>query len=506
MAGKYLEMKNISKSFPGVKALSDVSIEADEGEIVALLGENGAGKSTLMNVLGGIIKKDEGSIRIGGKEVEIGSVANATKEGISFIHQELSLFSQLSIEDNMFIEKFPKKKGSPFIDRERIKKSASEILKSLGVDISPTTKVGKLPVSIQQIVEIGIVIYKESKIIIFDEPTTSLAISEREILYRIIRKLRDKKHVILYITHDLDDVLTLCDRMYVLRDGQNAGTAASKDVTKGDIIRMMIGDKAGKQFFKSPKELKSKELVMELKNIHTEGKLKGVNLQLRKGEILGLYGLVGSGRTELMRAFFGVDPMESGEIIVKGNRINKPTPKKIIDEGFAFLTENRRDEGLFLDKGLDFNISITDLSRIQAGALKALNGRKESDLADKVIKMFSVATPGRTQLAGKLSGGNQQKVVIGKWMSLAPEVFIMDEPTKGIDVGAKSEIYRLIDEISREGVSVILISSEIEEILGISDRVIVMANGTDVADLTGEDITKEKIIQYTMSSGKETSE
>ena len=493
----YVEMKNISKSFPGVKALSNVFFSADEGEVVALLGENGAGKSTLMNVLGGIVTCDEGEIVIGGRQATIKSVRDSQSEGIAFIHQELSLFPQLTVEENLFIDGFIKKSKSPFLDKRRMRKKASEVISMFGMDIDPHEKVRKLAMGEQQLVEIASAVLKNSKILILDEPTTSLTERECNKLFEIINRLRAEKKIIILITHDLDRALAASDRVYVLRDGQNAGDGFSKELTREDIVQMMIGERAGKRFFKTAKRI-SNEKVLEFNNLSTDC-VKNVTFSLNKGEVLGMYGLIGSGRTELIHALFGLDKVHSGEIIYKGKSISKLNPGMLIKKGISYFTENRRDEGLFLEHGVNKNITITDLKKISGKPFGTIDKKKDAQITREAIKKLGIVVPNEYQLAGKLSGGNQQKVVIGKWLHTEPEVFILDEPTRGIDVGAKSEIYSIIDSLAQEGVSVILISSEIEEILGMSDRVIVMANGSVSAILEADSITNANIIKYTMS-------
>lgn len=493
---RFLEMHGISKAYPGVQALRDVSISVDRGEAVALLGENGAGKSTLMNVLGGIVRCDTGEIRIDGRSAGIRSVADAQRHGIAFIHQELSLFKQLTVEENLFIDHFPRKLG-PFLDRKTMRMQTESIFREFGMNIPARIKVSRLTLGQQQIVEIAAAVIKDAEIIILDEPSTSLTTREREKLGEIVRKLRKEQKAIIYITHDLDNALELCDRAYVLRDGRNAGDCGCKDISRDDLIRMMIGNKAGKLFFKTKRSIVQGEIVLSMHSISTETKLKNVNLELRRGEVYGLYGLIGSGRTELIRALYGLDKITAGSIEIKGKPLIHPTPKKLKEMGVGYLTENRRDEGLFLELGVNTNITITALDKIQ-NRFGILNKRKDAEITRKMIDLLGIATPGINQLVGKLSGGNQQKVVIGKWMHLAPDIFILDEPTRGIDVGAKSEIYRLIDEIAKSGVSILLISSEIEEILGICDRVGVMARGALVANLEGEHIQQAEIIHHTM--------
>ncbi len=500
MSNKYLEMKAISKNFPGVKALQNVDFGVDEGEVVALVGENGAGKSTLMNVLGGVVKRDSGEIWINGKEVNIHTVADAQREGISFIHQELSLFKQLSVQENLFIDNLKSVKSRiPFIiSKKKMKDRTEGIFKELDIHVDPSMKAGKIPLHEQQMVEIASAVLKNAKIIILDEPTTSLANKERVKLYEIIKKLKKEQKIIIYITHEIENAINISDRVVCLRDGFNAGEKKSEGLMKTEVVSMMIGTKAGKAFLKTKRDIKD-ESILEFRNIRTTTKLNGVNLKLRRGEVLGLYGLVGSGRTELVRALYGIDKIIDGEVLIEGEKIKKFNPIALKEMGVAWLTENRRDEGLFLEHPINFNISITGLERFSEGPFAVINNRKEEVVVKDSIDKFQIATPSMYQLSGKLSGGNQQKVVIAKWLHRDPLIFILDEPTRGIDVHAKEEIYRWIDQIANEGVSIMLISSEIEEVLGMSDRVITMAKGKVVGELEGDDITSSNIIRHSMN-------
>ncbi|MEG2361605.1 MAG: sugar ABC transporter ATP-binding protein [Christensenella sp.] len=493
----YLEMKNISKSFPGVKALQNVDFSVDEGEVVALLGENGAGKSTLMNVLGGIIGKDQGQIFIDGREVQIKNVHDAQAEGIAFIHQELSLFPQLAVQENLFMDNFLKKKRSPFLDKKAMYTKTLETFELFDIEIDPHATVKNLSMGEQQLVEIAAAVLKDSKIIILDEPTTSLTARECEKLFEIVRRLKAEKKLIVFITHDLEKALALSDRVYVQKDGKNAGTGNAKDLTKDDIVSMMVGEKAGKHFVKVPREIQG-ETILEFKHVTTK-KVKDVSLSIKRGEILGMYGLIGSGRTELMHALYGLDKLEAGEIKISDKKVERLEPKKLMDLGVAYLTENRRDEGLFLELGVNINVTVTSLNELRQGPLRLIGKKKDLALTQKAIKDLQIAVPSPYQLAGKLSGGNQQKVVIGKWLHRNPRIFILDEPTRGIDVGAKNEIYKLINEIAETGVAIILISSEIEEVLGISDRLVVMAHGQIAAELRQDEISRENVVKYTMS-------
>ena len=500
MPGRYLEMRSISKSYPGVKALKNVDFGVDEGEIVALVGENGAGKSTLMNILGGVKKRDGGGICINGHEVSIETVADAQREGIAFIHQELSLFKQLSVQENLFIDSLETVKSSVplFISKKKMRNRTEEIFRELDIHVAPGIKVGKLSMGDRQMVEIASVVLKDAKIIILDEPTTSLANKERIKLHEIMEKLKSEGKLIIYITHELENAISMSDRIVCLRDGENAGEQKSEGLTKPEVVAMMIGSAGGKDFVKTERQIEN-ENILEFKNIKTANKLNGVTMNLRKGEVLGVYGLIGSGRTELIRALYGLDKITEGEIIIKNKKLEKHSPKLLKEMGVAWLTENRRDEGLLLELSIQFNITITHLKKFALGPFAVMNKAKESEIVKDSISKLKISAPSSELLVGKLSGGNQQKVVIAKWLHLHPQIFILDEPTRGIDVGAKNEIYRLIDQIANEGVSMLLISSEIEEIIGISDRVIAMANGRVAGELEGDEITNSNIIRYTMS-------
>ncbi|MBC8536962.1 sugar ABC transporter ATP-binding protein [Feifania hominis] len=503
MNQKWLQMRGISKFFPGVKALEDVDFSVDRGEVVALLGENGAGKSTLMNVLGGIYRADGGEILINSQPVSIRSASDAQRLGIAFIHQELSLFKQLPIYENMFIDNLVRRRGFPlFIDRRSMKKRAAQMLEELGVKLDVNRPVGSLPVSQQQIVEIAGALLKDVGVIILDEPSTSLANHEREKLYELVRKLRRDGKAVIYITHDLDVAIQLCDRAVVLRDGKNAGDRSCAELTKQDVIQMMIGSSSGKSFHKSERSPDPSDIVLEVSHMNSQ-KVFDVSLELRRGEVLGLYGLVGSGRTELIQAIYGLDRTAVGEVRVEGNLLRKRNPVTMKRSGIGYLTENRRDEGLFLTLGIDRNITITDIGKILSGPFNHVSRKKSDQIALDTIERLRIRTPGPHQAAGKLSGGNQQKVIIGKWLHLDPRILILDEPTKGIDVGAKEEIYKLINSLVDNGISVLLISSEIEEIMGLSDRIQVMCDGRISESLDAATADQQTILRYTMGDRRE---
>jgi ribose transport system ATP-binding protein len=499
----YLRMENITKSFPGVKALNNVSIALREGEVVGLLGENGAGKSTLMNILGGIVQKSEGKIYIADKEVDFRNPIESQKAGIAFIHQELSLFSKLTVAENIFITTFPTRRLNPFINQRVVEAKVTEVLKGLEANIHPNTLIQDLTMGQRQMVEIASAICKEAKIMIFDEPTSSLSDSDRARLIQIINMLKKQGKIILYISHDIEEAIEVCDRVLVLRDAQNSGEIDTSHVpvnevlqVKDDIIRLLVGMSLENIFEKT--YVKKGEVVLSVNNLTRKGYIEDVSFELRKGEILGMYGLIGAGRSETVRAIFGLDPIDGGEVVIKGNRLEKLEPRTLMNAGVGFVTENRREDGLILGMSIKDNITITSIKDIVKGIFGTIQIKKEVEIATRMSSDLKVASPSIYQQVGKLSGGNQQKVVIGKWLQLRPDIFILDEPTKGIDVGAKREIYKLIFGLVESGVSVILISSEIEEIMGMSDRIFVMRSGRITGEFDVADATEDRLLHCAM--------
>ena len=498
---EYLQMKGVTKRFPGVLALVNVDFNVNEGEVVALVGENGAGKSTLMNILGGLIPTDSGEVVINGNTVSIKSASDAQKNGIAFIHQELSLFRQLNVQENLFIDNLPGFKiGMGLLNVKKLHDSSKIALEQVGVDLPLNAKISDLTIGQQQMVEIASALIKNAKIIILDEPTTSLTLKECDKLFTLIRRFKDEGRLIIYISHDIDSALNISDRIYVLKDGKNSGEALSAEVEKVDIVNMMIGRESGKMFYKSKRD-RVNEVILSVKDLNDGNKLSDVTIDARKGEVLGFYGLIGSGRTELIQAIYGMNPIKSGEVSVKGQVIKKPKPALMKSLGIGYLTENRKDEGLFLELPINHNMTITSLDKIKRKFFGLIDRKKDHAITNEIIDQLRVMTPGIWQLVGKLSGGNQQKIVIGKWLQIKPEVFFLDEPTKGIDVGAKSEVYRIIDQLACDGICIIMISSEVEEIIGMCDRVFIMSKGQIVAELTGEHINENEIIKHAMGVG-----
>ena len=492
MGDVILTMKGIHKSFPGVHALKGVDLEIRKGEVLALMGENGAGKSTLMKVLTGIYSKDEGTITYEGRDVEITTPKQAQDMGISIVHQELNMMQHLTVAQNIFIGRESQK--GMFIDDKKMNEEAKRLFKLLNVDIEPDEIMVNLTVGKQQMCEIAKAISREAKIMIFDEPTAALTDAEIEELFKVIRDLRDKQIGIVYISHRMDEIKVITDRVTVMRDGEYVGTLITKDCTKQDIINMMVG----RAIYEEPKTKscvpEDAPVVLEVRDLCSGDLVKNVSFQLRKGEILGFAGLMGAGRTETARAIFGADRMTSGEILLNGKKIDIRSPKDAVENGIGYLSEDRKRFGLILDKSITSNSTMAVLDWFVRGGL--IDKKKEAQKAEEYVKTLKTKTPSVDALVGSLSGGNQQKVVIAKWLIRDCQVLIFDEPTRGIDVGAKSEIYHLMKELADSGKSIIMISSELPEILRMSDRVIVMCEGRKTGEIGIEEASQEKIMHY----------
>jgi ribose transport system ATP-binding protein len=487
-----LELVDITKSFPGVKALDQVSIKAYPGEIIGLVGENGAGKSTLMNVLGGVVLKDSGKILIENKEVDLRSPLDAQAEGISFIHQEPTLFTTLNVAENIFITRFPRIKNTGFINNSKIYTEAKEALRKLGEEIKPQYKVRNLTMGQRQVVEIARAFAANSKIIIFDEPTSSLTLKEKSKLFEVVELLKKQNVAIIYISHLLEEVFEICDRIYVLRDGKNVGTLIKKDTNPQQVIELMIGGKL-KGFFPRRKKVSAKE-ILKVEGLSRSNVLKNIDLKIRKGEIVGLWGLMGSGRTEIARAILGLDPVDKGQAWFNEQKIPLSLNRQIMKRS-GFIPENRRDEGMFPTSSVLRNISVANLKALTGKISFFINQKKERHLAKNLINQLKIVAASLEQAIDFLSGGNQQKVIIARWLQRHPDLYILDEPTRGIDVGAKAEIHNLIGDLADQGAGVLLISSEIEEVLGMSSRIIVLRNGEIVAELEKDNANKQKLMK-----------
>jgi len=488
-----LQMRNVSKSFPGVKALEDVSLDAYSGEVLALLGENGAGKSTLMKILSGVYNMDSGSIIMQGSTVDIRNIKDAEKLGIAIIHQELSLLPNLSIWENIFLGNEVFSGLTRRINKKVLKEKSQILLNDIGFNIDVDILVKNLNVGEKQLIEIAKALSKNSKVIIMDEPTTALTDVETANLFRVISKLKSENMGIVYISHRMDEIFKICDRITVLRDGKCIGDVKTKDITKDDLISMMVGRKLEEQFpyRESPKS----DTILRVENLCFGGKVCNVSFSSKGGEILGISGLMGSGRTELAKTIFGEYKKTSGKVFVDNEEVNIRSPKDSIEKGICYLSEDRKKEGLILGMSVGENMTLANLKKYENGA-KRINKVKESKSIEEYIKKLSIKTPSAHQLIKYLSGGNQQKVILAKWLLLAPEVLIIDEPTRGIDVGAKKEIYEVLNKLKSMGKSIIMISSDITEILGICDRIIVMHEGSISGELSREEASQEIIMKY----------
>ena len=491
MGDVILTMKGIDKSFPGVHALDHVDLEIRKGEVHALMGENGAGKSTLMKVLTGIYSKDSGTITYEGKEVEFANPREAQDAGIVIVHQELNMMNHLTVAQNIFIGREMMK--GKLIDDEKMNREAKKLFDMLKIDINPKEKMGNLTVGKQQMCEIAKAISHEAKVIIFDEPSAALTESEIEELFKIIRDLREKNLGIVYISHRMDEIKVITDRVTVMRDGTYVGTLITKESTKDDIIKMMVG----RVIYEDPKTESNVKpdapVVLKVEHLNAGKMVKDVSFELRKGEILGFSGLMGAGRTETARALFGADPKESGDIYVNGKKVDIKTPMDAVKYGIGYLSEDRKRFGIVVQKSVAENTTMATLDDYVRRLF--INKKKENDISKEYIKRLKTKTPSVDQLIVNLSGGNQQKVVIAKWLVRNCDILIFDEPTRGIDVGAKSEIYQLMNELVAEGKSIIMVSSEMTEILRMSDRIVVMCEGRKTAEIDIADATQETIMQ-----------
>lgn len=487
-----LRAEKINKSFPGVKALSDVSFDLYEGEVHVLMGENGAGKSTLMKIFSGLYSIDTGTIYMDGKPVDIRSTKASQDLGISIIYQEFNLIPELTVAQNVYLNREPRRRNGN-IDFQKMAEETEGFLKFLRTNISPTDKVRTLGVAQQQLVEIAKALSQNARILIMDEPTAALSENEIEMLFEVIRDLKRRGVAIIYISHRLQELHQIGDRITILRDGQTISTHNIGEISLDEIVRRMVGRKVSRQRIRL-ENTSTDTVALELKNIVRRGVVNDVSLKIRQGEIVALAGLVGAGRTELVHAAFGIDRMDSGEVSVYGKRITRPTPHRCIQNGIGLLPESRRENGLTLLLPIFQNFTAAALEKISHGGILGL--RKEKKIADMYIKKLNVACPGAYQLPLYLSGGNQQKVVLGKWLFTESKVLIFDEPTRGIDIGARDEIYRMIDSLAKSGVSVLIISSDLTEIMTIADRVYVMREGKIVADLDIADASQEVITGY----------
>ena len=491
MSEQYLlEMQGISKSFPGVKALQNVNFQLKAGEVHALLGENGAGKSTLIKVLGGIYHADEGSITIEGKPVVIDGVHAAHAAGISIVHQELVLVPHMTVAENIFLGREP---GTPMhVDHAKMRKDAQELLDAYDMHIQADTLVGRLSIAQQQMVEIVKAVSFNAKILVLDEPTSSISDKEVNFLFDTMRTLTSKGVGIIYISHKMSELQQICDRVTIMRDGMAVGTRVVKEATYDELIALMVGRELT-NYYTRDFVTEPGEVVLKCEHISDGHIAKDASFELHKGEIIGFAGLVGAGRSETMKAVFGLAPHMSGEVYVHGQKVKIGSPVDALKHGIALVPESRKTEGLYLVQSVKYNTTIEVLGEFLTKL--RLNRKKEDEITQKYIDMMKTKTPSQEQVMGTLSGGNQQKVLIGRWLATDPDILILDEPTRGVDVGAKAEIYSIMNDLAKKGMSIIMISSELPEIINMSDRVYVMCEGRVTGCLNHEEATQEGIMQ-----------
>ncbi|MFI5369009.1 MAG: sugar ABC transporter ATP-binding protein [Spirochaetia bacterium] len=494
-----LEIKGVSKSFPGVKALDQVSFDLRKGEVHALVGENGAGKSTLMKILSGVHQADEGVIRFKGREVRFHDSTQARDAGIGIIYQELNLIPHLSVAANIFIGREPLTRLKT-LNEKKMNEEAVAVLGRLNLRIDPTITLNRLPIAKQQMVEIAKSLSFDSEVLIMDEPTSALTESEIDELFTVIHTLRDRGVAIIYISHRLEELKHIVDRISIFRDGRYVSTDAYASISMDTIVNRMVG-RTLEQKFPTRHNIPTTEKLLEVRNIVRRGILHDISFDLYRGEILGFAGLMGAGRSELARAIFGADPIDSGDVIMNGKKLSVLSPSESIKAGIAYLSENRKQEGLAVRMRLAENVSMANMGGVSS-RLGVISRRRELKACQRYVDELAIRTPSLLQVVNNLSGGNQQKVVVAKWLFCDSKILIFDEPTRGIDVGTKFAIYELIERLAREGVGVIMISSELPEIMGMTDRVLVLHEGSLEATLVTKNTTQEEILNFAAGLGE----
>ncbi|WP_104191732.1 sugar ABC transporter ATP-binding protein [Cryobacterium sp. Y82] len=500
MSNQLLRVTGISKSFPGVQALKDVQFELDRGEVLALVGENGAGKSSLMKILSGIYTKDEGSIFLDGVEVNIDSPKTAQALGVSIIHQEMNLMAHLTIAQNIFIGREPR--DGLFLRERALNRKADELLKRLGINLDPKALVETLTVAKQQMVEIAKALSFDAKVLIMDEPTSALTDVETETLFTLIEALKRSGTGIIYISHRMDELRRITDRVTVLRDGEYIGTLQKEQLDIPTIIEMMVGRHIEEGARPKAREHSSDEVVLKVEGLNTRQLLKDISFELKRGEILGFAGMMGAGRTEVARAIIGADLSEGGRVHINGKQVKIRQPSDAVAHGIGYLSEDRKAYGLLLEQDVNTNVLLASL-RDYTDALGFVHTMKGKQKSREYVASLRIKTPSISATTKNLSGGNQQKVVIAKWLARDCDILIFDEPTRGIDVGAKEEIYKLLNDLVAAGKSIIMISSELPEVLRLSHRIVVMANGRITGILDNEDADQAKIMDYATRMGDE---
>jgi ribose transport system ATP-binding protein len=490
-------MKNINKSFGKVQVLKNAKLHVKHKEIHALVGENGAGKSTLMKILTGVYTRDSGKVIINGKEEEFSGIKDSEKMGIAFIHQELNVLNNMSVVENMFLGKEIKNKFG-LLDKKKMENLAREKLSLLGLDVNPNTLISNISVGESQLVEIAKALLMDAQLIIMDEPTAALTDKEIDVLFKIIRDLRDKGVSFIYISHRLEEIINLCDEITVMRDGAFIQQRSVSGITIDDIVSLMVGYDIDDRFPRV--EVPVGEVILSVEDLTKKGKFEDVNFKLHKGEILGFSGLMGSGRTDIMHAIFGNIPIDSGAIYINQEKVNIKSPIVAKKLGIGFITEDRKNEGLILKNSVADNMVLPSIKEFTSN--KLIQKKKIKEVTEEYIGMLNIRTPNQDIQVNNLSGGNQQKIVIAKWLLTKPKILILDEPTRGVDVGAKKEIYQIINELKKQGVSIIFVSSELPELLGICDRIAVMHEGKIKKIFNRNEATQEKIMEYATGGGK----
>lgn len=493
-----IRMSGINKSFSANHVLKDVQFELEDGEIHALMGENGAGKSTLMKILSGVYSRDSGEVEVNGQAVEYKHPKEAEEDGIAVIHQELNILPELTVAENLFLGKEIKAGPLGWLKTGEMNRKASEQLSALGLDVDPATLAKHLSVGKQQLIEIAKSLMSNAKVIIMDEPTAALTGREIETLFETILELKEKGVSFVYISHRMEEIFKICDRITVLRDGVYTGTRVTTETSFDEIVSLMVGRELGERFPRVTHEIG--DVILEAKGYSREGEFQGIDLALKKGEILGIAGLMGAGRSELVETLFGYRKKTDGELIMEGKPVSFQSPQEAMLQGIGFVSEDRKSKGLIVDFSIKDNLNVTNLPRLSKYGWMQTD--EETSLYDDMKEKLGIRSFGKHQPVKSLSGGNQQKVVIAKWLATAPKILILDEPTRGVDIGAKKEIYQIISELSEAGVSIIMVSSELPEIIGMSDRVMVMCEGRLTGILNRDELSEERIMHFATGGDK----
>lgn len=492
-----LTMSNISKRFQGVQALDNVTMVAKEGRVLGLVGINGAGKSTLMNILGGVFKQDSGKIILNDKELSFQSPIDAYNEGIAFIHQEPQFFLSLTVAENIFISDLYMSKCPIFTDKKKMMQEASKYLAILGTDIKPQQLLEDVAIGQRQVIEIVRALVAGANVIIFDEPTSSLSLNEKENLFKTIRRLKEEGKIIIYISHFLDEIIDICDDFLVLRDGKMVKSGFIKDTDKKGISNMIIGQEL-ERLQKESVDTTTKETLLQVENVYHSNLLKGVSFELKKGEVLGIWGLMGSGRTELIRAILGLDRVPAGKSYINSGGTMKEIKKEALLRSVGYVTEGRHFDGLFLSMPVWKNITSANMDAYSSNGIKFMDDQKERNKAQDLIKLLNIKVPNPNVKVSNLSGGNQQKVIFAKWMDKGADIFILDEPTRGVDVGAKLGIHKIIRDLAAQGKAVLLVTSEVDEMADLADRVLILRNGNIVSELSGSNINNANLMHLAL--------